>query len=60
MGTGHWAIRGAGAKGVTLANHLGDLKPSLVIDSNPGKWGNFIPGTSIPTPPRLTISQVSS
>lgn len=46
-----WAIWGAGAKGVTLANHLGDLNPTLVIDSNPGKWGNFIPGTSIPTVP---------
>lgn len=45
---GGWAIWGAGAKGVSLANHLSDLAPAFVVDANPGKWGMFIPGTRIP------------
>jgi hypothetical protein len=51
-GAGHapYAIWGAGAKGVTLANilcHLG-MRPSAIIDANPGKTGTFVPGVSIP------------
>lgn len=48
-----YAIWGAGAKGVTLANasyHFG-MAPSVVIDSNPGKAGTFIPGVAIPVRP---------
>jgi hypothetical protein len=48
-----YAIWGAGAKGVTLANsfsHLG-MAPSVVIDSNPGKAGTFIPGVAVPVHP---------
>jgi 2-polyprenyl-3-methyl-5-hydroxy-6-metoxy-1,4-benzoquinol methylase len=42
-----WAIWGAGAKGVALANQL-TLKPRFLIDANPGKQGGFVPGTGIP------------
>jgi ubiquinone/menaquinone biosynthesis C-methylase UbiE/rubredoxin len=47
-GDGAWAIWGAGAKGVALANQMPELRPSLVIDSNPGKQGGVVPGTEIP------------
>ncbi|HSI61993.1 MAG TPA: class I SAM-dependent methyltransferase [Candidatus Saccharimonadia bacterium] len=45
-----YAIWGAGAKGVTLANrlHHAKLAPSVIIDSNPGKSGSFVPGVGIP------------
>jgi SAM-dependent methyltransferase len=43
-----WAIWGAGAKGVCLANALEHMSPSFVIDSNPAKQGMFIPGTDVP------------
>jgi SAM-dependent methyltransferase len=43
-----WAIWGAGAKGVCLANALDALPPSFVVDSNPAKSGMFIPGTDVP------------
>lgn len=43
-----WAIWGAGAKGVALANTFRDLPPSLVVDTNERKQGAFVPGTSIP------------
>ena len=43
-----WAIWGAGAKGVSLANALVDHPPAFVIDSNPSKQGMFLPGTGIP------------
>lgn len=43
-----WAVWGAGAKGVTLANTLSEFPPTCVIDSNPAKQGNFISGTGIP------------
>lgn len=43
-----WAIWGAGAKGVALANLLPRLHPACVIDSNPAKAGCVIPGTDIP------------
>ncbi len=39
-----WAIWGAGAKGVTLSNLLGDANLEAVIDSNPAKQGGFVPG----------------
>jgi SAM-dependent methyltransferase len=45
---GGWAIWGAGAKGVTLANQMPELLPQLVIDANPDKQGGVVPGTSIP------------
>jgi hypothetical protein len=43
-----WAIWGAGAKGVSLANAFPSMSPRLVVDSNPAKQGSFIPGTAIP------------
>ena len=43
-----WAIWGAGAKGVSLANALLTFPPTFVIDSNPSKQGMFLPGTGIP------------
>lgn len=43
-----WAVWGAGAKGVSLANALTDFPPAFVIDSNPSKQGMFLPGTAIP------------
>jgi SAM-dependent methyltransferase len=43
-----WAIWGAGAKGVSLANAFPAMPPHLVVDSNPAKQGSFIPGTNIP------------
>lgn len=57
-----YAIWGAGAKGVTLANtftHLG-MAPSVIIDSNPGKAGTFIPGAAVPVhpPERGTLEKV--
>jgi len=45
---GDWGIWGAGAKGVTLANRLTTLKPAFVVDANPDKCGNYIPGTAVP------------
>jgi SAM-dependent methyltransferase len=47
VGGGVWAIWGAGAKGVALANQMPELRPELVIDSNPGKQGGVVPGTGI-------------
>ena len=44
---GPWAIWGAGAKGVTLANQIPGPRPSLLIDSNPAKQGGVVPGTDI-------------
>ena len=43
-----WAIWGAGAKGVSLANALISHPPSFVIDSNPSKQGMFLPASGIP------------
>lgn len=43
-----WAIWGAGAKGVSLANAFPSMPPRMVVDSNPAKQGSFIPGTDIP------------
>jgi len=43
-----WAVWGAGAKGVALVNLLPRMKPLAVIDSNPGKQGGVLPGTSVP------------
>jgi len=43
-----WAIWGAGAKGVSLANRLPDLPPTLLLDSNPAKQGGFVPGLRVP------------
>jgi hypothetical protein len=43
-----WAIWGAGAKGVALANRLRQIRPSLVVDANPSKQGGVIPATRIP------------
>ena len=48
---GNWGIWGAGAKGVTLVNHLASPPPSFVVDTNPAKWGMFIPGTGVPIVP---------
>ena len=47
-GGGRWAIWGAGAKGVALANLLGRMRPAFVVDANPAKQGGVIPGTSVP------------
>lgn len=43
-----WAIWGAGAKGVCLANRLPNASLVRVIDTNTAKQGFFIPGTHIP------------
>ncbi len=47
-GGSNWAIWGAGAKGVALANLLTDMPPQWVVDSNPAKQGGVLPGTKIP------------
>ena len=43
-----WAIWGAGAKGVCLANRLQGQPPVRLFDLNPAKQGSFVPGTRIP------------
>jgi len=43
-----WAIWGAGAKGVCLANRLPSAGLVQVIDTNTAKQGFYIPGTHIP------------
>lgn len=43
-----WAIWGAGAKGVCLANRLKNSELRKVFDTNSAKQGFFIPGTHIP------------
>jgi 2-polyprenyl-3-methyl-5-hydroxy-6-metoxy-1,4-benzoquinol methylase len=43
-----WAIWGAGAKGVCLANRLPNENLARVIDTNMAKQGFYIPGTRIP------------
>jgi hypothetical protein len=43
-----WALWGAGAKGVSLANALLSRPPACVVDSNPDKQGHYLTGTSIP------------
>lgn len=52
-----WAIWGAGAKGVSLANMMASPAPSLVVDVNPAKQNTFVPGSGVPvvapTDPRL-------
>lgn len=45
---GPWAIWGAGAKGICLANRLNDTALRRVFDTNPAKQGFFVPGTHIP------------
>ncbi|MBT7302737.1 MAG: hypothetical protein HN849_24620, partial [Victivallales bacterium] len=48
---GRWAIWGAGAKGVSLANHLqhaAGMVPAIVFDINPAKQGSFLPGHGTP------------
>jgi hypothetical protein len=39
-------VWGAGARGVTLLNLLKDNRIKYVVDINPNKQGNFIPGTA--------------
>lgn len=43
-----WALWGAGAKGVSLANALIECPPACVVDSNPDKQDRFLTGTTIP------------
>lgn len=45
---GRWAIWGAGAKGVCLANRLPNEHLARLIDTNPAKQGFHVPGTHIP------------
>jgi hypothetical protein len=49
-GSQAYAIWGAGAKGVTLANNLHHdrIPPTVIIDCNPGKSGSFVPGVGVP------------
>lgn len=56
-----WAIWGAGAKGVSLANSLLPHGPAFVIDSNPSKQGMFLPGTGVPViaPEDLKVASLS-
>jgi hypothetical protein len=44
------ALWGAGAKGATFANLIDEQRELIdcVVDLNPGKQGNFIPGTGHP------------
>lgn len=45
-GTSVAALWGAGAKGATFANAVGqDSRLAVVVDVNPRKWGHFLPGT---------------
>jgi ubiquinone/menaquinone biosynthesis C-methylase UbiE len=57
---GFWAIWGAGAKGVCLANRLPKEHLARLIDTNPAKQGFHVPGTHIPiqAPSRDTISDL--
>jgi hypothetical protein len=48
VGSGDWAIWGAGAKGVCLVHHLAQHPPLCVVDSNPAKQSCVIPGSEIP------------
>ncbi|MBX7207097.1 MAG: methyltransferase domain-containing protein [Verrucomicrobiaceae bacterium] len=43
-----WALWGAGAKGVSLANTLTACPPACVVDANPDKQGHYLAGTGIP------------
>jgi hypothetical protein len=42
-----WAIWGAGAKGVSLANTMQTFPPRFLIDANPAKQGGYIAGTHL-------------
>lgn len=47
FGQAKWAIWGAGAKGVSLANSVLSCPPAFVIDANPAKQNGFVAGTTI-------------
>lgn len=51
-----WAIWGAGAKGVCLANRLPNDSLVRVVDTNAAKQGFFVPGTIVPIVPPLAES----
>ena len=59
-GLGKWAIWGAGAKGVCLANRLPKRHLARLIDTNPAKQGFHVPGTdiSICAPTRETLKDL--
>jgi len=56
--TGPVALWGAGAKGVTFANLVDpeNRHISCVVDVNPRKQGNFLPGTGHPIVDQTTLS----
>ena len=56
-----WALWGAGAKGVSLANALLACPPACVVDSNPDKQGHYLTGTRIPvvSPEDPRLSSIS-
>jgi hypothetical protein len=47
-GTGKWALWGAGAKGVSLANRLDRNRLHCVFDINPAKQKSFVAGSAVP------------
>lgn len=47
-GTGKWALWGAGAKGVSLANRLTGSRLHCVFDINPAKQKSFVAGSAVP------------
>ncbi|GAB4165190.1 MAG: class I SAM-dependent methyltransferase [Terrimicrobiaceae bacterium] len=45
---GRWAVWGAGAKGMCLANRATGEPPTCLFDKNPAKQGIFVPGAAVP------------
>jgi len=56
-----WAAFGAAAKGVVFANFLGlnATQIEFVVDNNPLKQGNVMPGTDIPIVPLAHLGQAT-
>lgn len=47
FGQAKWAIWGAGAKGVSLANSISLCPPAFIVDANPAKQNGYVAGTTI-------------
>lgn len=57
---GAWAIWGAGAKGMCLANRSAGTPPVCLFDMNPAKQGIFVPGAAVPVvePTRASLAGI--